>query len=271
MSTSTIVRSPVAERLVARAHRGKSADAARDRWLGVVSLLTGLVLWELCGRALDAPWLPPFSAVIAALIDLIDRGLLLESLMDSLVSLAVGFGIALVIGLVIGTLMGRFRLVREALDGYVYALFVSPTMIFVPIFFAIFGLTNGTRIAVIVVYVVFVIIINTSTAIQDVDASLAEMARSYGADGRQVLFRVVVPAALPLVFAGIQLGIGRAVKGMINGEMFIALVGLGALSRRFGGRFDADSTYAIVLVVLVLALILNRMVRLLDRRFTRWL
>jgi NitT/TauT family transport system permease protein len=245
--------------------------SAADRAVGVISVGVGLLLWEVAGRVFDAPWLPPFSAVIAALVDLIQEGLLLDALWDSVVNLAVGFGIALVLGLFVGALMGRYQLVYETLHGYVYALFVSPTMIFVPIFFALFGLTDGTRVAVIVVYAVFVIVINTATAIREVDVSLVEMARSYGARERHILFNVIAPASLPLVFAGIQLGIGRAVKGMINGEMFIALVGLGALSRRFGGRFDADSTFAIVLVVLSLALVLNRVVRLLDRRFTRWL
>jgi NitT/TauT family transport system permease protein len=97
------------------------------------------------------------------------------------------------------------------------------------------------------------------------------MAKSYGAREHDIVFRVIAPASLPLVFAGIQLGVGRAVKGMVNGELFIALVGLGALSRRYGGRFDAPTVYAIVLVLLALALVLNLIVRLLDRRFTRWL
>jgi NitT/TauT family transport system permease protein len=249
----------------------KRLSSALDRSIGALSVLAGLVLWEIVGRAFDVAWLPPFTAVIGALFDLTESGQLQEALKNSLINLGIGFGIALVIGLVVGALMGRYRLVHAALHGYVYALFVSPTMIFVPIFFALFGLTNGTRIAVIVVYAVFVMVINTATAVRDVDPSLEEMARSYGAKEHDILFRVIAPASIPLVMAGIQLGVGRAVKGMINGEMFIALVGLGALSRRYGGRFDADTVFAILLVVLLLALALNRIVRMLDRRFTRWL
>jgi NitT/TauT family transport system permease protein len=260
LSTARVVRRP-----------SSRLSSAVDRSIGVISVVAGMLLWEVVGRTLDVSWLPPFSAVIEALFDLIESGELQEAMKDSLVNLGIGFGIALVVGLVVGSLMGRYRLVHDALHGYVYALFVSPTMIFVPIFFALFGLTNGTRIAVIVVYAVFVIIINTDTAVRDVDPSLEEMARSYGAKEYDIFFRVIAPASIPLVMAGIQLGIGRAVKGMINGEMFIALVGLGALSRRYGGRFDAATVFAIVLVVLILALALNRIVRLLDRRFTRWL
>jgi NitT/TauT family transport system permease protein len=269
VTTSVLESDVTTPGVVRRAPR--RMNTALDRSIGVLSVVAGMAIWEVAGRALDVAWLPPFTAVIGALFDLIDSGQLQEALKDSLTNLGIGFGIALVIGLVVGALMGRYRLVHEALHGYVYALFVSPTMIFVPIFFALFGLTNGTRIAVIVVYAVFVMIINTSTAFRDVDRSLEEMARSYGAKEHDIIFRVIAPASIPLVMAGIQLGVGRAVKGMINGEMFIALVGLGALSRRYGGRFDADAVFAIVLVVLLLALALHRIVRLLDRRFTRWL
>jgi NitT/TauT family transport system permease protein len=224
----------------------------------------------MAGWVTDLSWLPPFSDVVRALVDLTVSGQILGNLWNSLKGLALGFGLALVVGLVVGGLMGRYRRVDQALSAYVYALFVAPTMIFIPIFFAIFGLTEGTRVAVVVMYAVFVIIINTAAAIRDVDVSLVEMARSYGAGERNIFFGVLVPGSLPLVFAGIQLGMGRAVKGMINGEMFIALVGLGALSRKFGGRFEADASFAIALVVLLVALVLNRLVRLLDNRLTHW-
>jgi NitT/TauT family transport system permease protein len=241
-----------------------------DRGLGTMSLLGGLVAWEAVGWIFGAAWLPPFSGVIRALIDLTLEGRILVNLMNSLRSLFVGFSIALGGGLVVGALMGRYRYVYQALDPYVYALFVSPTMIFIPVFFAIFGLAGGTRIAIIVVYGIFVIIINTATALRTVDTSLIEMARSYGASERQLFLRVLIPASLPLVFAGIQLGMGRSVKGMINGEMFIALVGLGALSQRFGGRFEAESAMAIALVILLVALVFNMVVRMVDRRLTYW-
>lgn len=241
-----------------------------DKYLGPLSLAAGLILWEGAGRLLALPWLPPFSEVLGALAELTAEGHILSNLATSLQNLAIGFVIALVGGLVVGGLMGRYRLINEALDAYVFALFISPTMIFVPIFFAIFGLSGGTLIAIVVVYAVFVIIINTATAIRTVDTSLIEMARSYGAKERQIFFRILVPGSLPLIFAGVQLGMGRAVKGMINGEMFIALVGLGALAQRFGGQFDAASSLAIALVILIVALVLNRLVKLVDNRLTFW-
>lgn len=238
--------------------------------LGTLSVVGGMLLWEAAGRMLGFAWLPPISTVVAKLVELVVTGEVLGHLVNSVISLAIGVAISLAIGLPLGALMGRFKRVDQALSVYVYAFFVSPSIVFAPIFFAIFGLARGTLVALIIMYTVFIIIINTKAAVQRVDKSLVEMARSYGANEWDVFFRVVVPAAMPLVFAGVQLGVGRGVKGMINGEMFIALVGLGALSQRFSGRFEAEGALAVVLVVLAVALILNAVIRWLDGRVNYW-
>jgi NitT/TauT family transport system permease protein len=143
-------------------------------------------------------------------------------------------------------------------------------MIFAPIFFALFGLSDAVRIAVIVVYSVFVIVINTATAIRTVDPALVEMARSFGCNERQIMLRILLPAALPLVFAGIRLGMGRAVKGMINGEMFIALMGLGALAQRYGSQFQSAKVFALTIVILIIALLGNWIVQVSENKLTSW-
>lgn len=244
------------------------------RWvepnLELLSILAGLLMWEAAGWVLGFPWLPPFSAVMVKMIDLFITEDILTHLRTSLTNFAKGVALALGIGLPVGALMGRFKWVDQALSVYVYAFFVAPVLVFVPVFFAIFGLASGTIVAVVFVYTVFVIIINTRTAVQTVDRSLLEMARSYGANEFALFWRVIVPAALPLTFAGIQLGIGRGVKGMINGEMFIALVGLGAISQRFSGRFEAEGALAVAVLILFVAIIFNFVVRKLDTTINHW-
>jgi NitT/TauT family transport system permease protein len=236
----------------------------------LLALVGGVALWELLGRLLGLPWLPSFSSVVSALVVFIrDQGILLD-LRSSLQALGIGFGVSLVLGVGVGALMGRYRRLEQALDIYVYAFFVAPSMIFAPIFFAIFGLSDATRIAVIVMYSLFVIIINTTTAVRHVDPALVEMARSFGTNERQIMMQILLPASLPLIFAGIRLGMGRAVKGMINGEMFIALVGLGALAQKYGSQFAAPQAFAIVLLILVVALVANWVVGFVDNRLTRW-
>ena len=243
---------------------------ARDRSLEVVALLGGAALWESLGWGLGLQWLPPFSKVMEALLEFLRSGVILANLGSSLMALMTGFALALVFGLALGALMGRYRHVERALDVYVHALFVCPAILFAPIFFAIFGLSDGARVAIVVVYSTFVIVINTATAIRTVDPSLVEMAYSFGCRERQIFTRILLPASLPLIFAGIRLGMGRAVKGMINGEMLIAFVGLGALAQRYGAQFDAAKVFAIAMIVLIIGLVGNALVQTLDNRLTSW-
>lgn len=242
----------------------------QSNWVEVLAIIGGALLWETLGWQLSLPWLPRFSDVIAALVQFVQSGMILANVAVSLQGLAIGFAISLVCGLLVGALMGRYRRVEEAIDIYVYALFIAPSIIFAPIFFALFGLSDAVRIAVIVVYSVFVIIINTAAAIRTVDPALVEMARSFGCNERQIMLRILLPAALPLVFAGIRLGMGRAVKGMINGEMFIALMGLGALAQRYGSQFQSAKVFALTIVILIIALLGNWIVQVCENKLTSW-
>jgi NitT/TauT family transport system permease protein len=235
-----------------------------------LSLVGGIVLWEALGWLLALPWLPPFSKVIVALTELIQSGEILANLVISLRSLAIGFVISLVVGFLVGIMMGLSRRVDQAIGIYVNALLFTPHLVFAPIFFAIFQLSDWTRIAVIVKYTVFIIIINTATAIRTADPALVEMAHSFGASKRQIFRRILLPASVVVLFAGVRLGMGRAVKGMINGEMFIAFVGLGGVVQKYGSQFDASRVLAITLVILAVAVVMGGLVQTVDRRMTRW-
>ncbi len=167
--------------------------------------------------------------------------------------------------------MGMFPIVNSALDMYVYALLTAPSLVFAPIFFSIFGLGRGSIVSLIVMYAVFIIIINTADGVRSVPRELVEMARSYNASSFQIARRVIIPAAMPMIMAGLRIGVSRAVKGMINGEMLIAVVGLGRLVKVAGGRFDAASVLAVLLVIIAVAWVAAAIVQAIDRRVTRWL
>jgi NitT/TauT family transport system permease protein len=239
---------------------------------GPVSLLVGVTLWELVGRVFALAWLPPFSKVFDRLVDLIRADLIQVNLSSSLQAMAIGFAFSAVVGLALGALMAWFPLVDRALSVYVYAFFVLPSITLAPVFLALFGASNTTRLAVIISNCLFVMIQNFRTAFQhSADDELVQMARAYGARRREVARFVVFPSASPMVFATLRLGVGRALKGMINGEQFIAVFGLGGLVQRFGSQFDSVSVFAILLVIVVIALALDWIVRLVDRRVSRWM
>ena len=236
----------------------------------ILALLAGLLAWELIARAIQLAWLPPLSVVLAQVAFLLGSPAVRGDILSSLTALSLGFGISLAVGLPLGALMGRFRSVEAALDVYVNALLVAPTIMFVPIFFAVFGLSDATRVAVVVVFTVFVIVINTMTGIKTVDPTLIEMAHSFGASEQLIIRRVLLPGALPLVVAGISTGLARAIKGTILGEQLVAFVGLGALAEKYGAQFDMGKVFAISVLVLMFALVSNACLQVIDRRLTRW-
>ena len=267
MSTTTVVKPR-------RAHPPGIVPIGRLRGgaaATIASLAGGAILWEVGARIWDVRFLPPLSEVIVRLGELTADGLILTSLWGSLINLTIGFGISLVFGIGIGLLMGAYRKVEMALDWWVYGLDTAPGLVFAPIFFAIFGLGPEPIIAVIVMYAIFTIIVNTVAAIRTVPAPLVEMGRSYCASDRQLFFRIILPAATPLIMAGVRIGMGKAVKGMINGEMFIAAVGLGAVIISAGRRFDSAAILAVLLVTIIVATISVKAVQLVDARLTSWL
>lgn len=235
-----------------------------------VALVGGMVLWEVLGRVVGVPWLPPLSAVIGGLVELTRNGEILANLVVTLRTLVVGFVLSVVVGIPMGALMGRSRRVEQAFGVYVYAAILVPGLAMAPIYFAIFGLSDVTRILIVVQFAAFFLIVNTATAFRTVDGSLEEMGRSFGASRWQVLQRIVLPGSLVLVFAGVRIAVGRAIKGMISGEMFIAVVGLGGVIQKYGSQFDAAKVLAVALVTLVLSLVLGAATNAVDRRFTRW-
>lgn len=236
----------------------------------VTIVVTG-ALWEVAARIAEVSFIPPLGDVLARLWTMTADGLILPNLARSLGNLAIGFGISVVLGTAIGAAMGLSKKVEAALDIYVYALLTTPTLIFAPVFFAIYGLGSGSIIALIVLYAILYIIVNTAAAMEAAPRELLEMAESFNAPRWEVLRRIRLPAALPLIMAGYRVAIARAVRGMINGEMFIAATGLGALVIQAGARFDATTVLAVLILIIVIAYLAIELVGLLDRRLTSWL
>ncbi len=261
-----------ADRVTVPTERRRRLRARVRRSLpAAIGVAVGIALWEILGRVTEAPFLPPFSAVLARLAEMLAGGELVGHILSSLTNLAIGFSIAVVVGVLVGAAMGTSRRVEAMLDMYVYALLTAPGVVFAPIFFTIFGLGRESVIAVVVIYSVFVIIIDTMAGIHEVSGELREMARSFGASRRQLIVKVLLPAAMPLTFAGIRLGAGRAVKGMVNGEMLIAVVGLGSVVIRAGQFFDAESVLAILIVIVAIAFAVVWVVGMVERRATSWM
>jgi len=238
---------------------------------GPFGLLVGLVVWEVLGQTQGYTFLPPASRVVMRLIDLVASGRIVPSLTVSLSNLLFGFAISLIVGIALGLGMGASRRFGAALDPYVNALLTAPSLVFAPIFFSIWGIGRESIIALIVTYSMFVVIVNTSAAVRAVSPDLQEMSRAFDSTQAQAFRWVTLPAAAPLIFAGIRVAAARAVKGMINGEMFIALVGLGKMIQDAQHQLDATTVIAVLWIVVSVALLVMALIDRIDRRVNGWL
>src|SRR5438034_9337526 len=189
---------------------------------------------------------------------------------SSLVSLVKGFVPAAVLGVAVGLAMGRFATVRHLLDGWVNALMSAPLSALVPVLIALFGIGDTVLAATVFMFSFFVIVVNTLTGVRSTDPSLVEMARSFGAGELALVGRLYLPTALAADMLGLRLGVVRAVKGMVLGEMLISLVGLGERLIYYGNTFLIAELYAVIASVLLIALATSQLAQALDRALIRW-
>jgi len=222
----------------------------------LLSLLILAALWEVAGRTAGLMTLPPLSAVCLALIRLFAAGALTEPLLDSTLALLAGLGISLSLGSVLGIAIGLSRTCAIVLGPLIKAGLCAPMIAFVPVFMMLFGIGQQTRIATVVAFSLFVVATHAITAIRAADHELINMAASFGADGKRLLWEVRLPAGAPVFLAGLQLGVARGIKGLINGEVLIAVMGLGGLVKKYGTVFSMESLYAVILFILLYAVCL---------------
>lgn len=248
---------------------GKSrAYAWLLRALPIISILTFIGVLEILGRMDVSRVIPPFSLVVATIFELVEGGQL-ESFTVSLQALAIGFIAALVFGLAVGILTTVSKTFDYITEPYINGFMSMPTSALIPVLMVIFGLGQTTRIVVVFLYGFFVIVVNTQAGLRQVDPAHAEMARAFGAKGVTYLRTVTVPTALPLILTGIRLGISRSLKGMVNSETIISITGIGALIIRFGRSFDVAGLYAVILIVIVMAVFFTSIIQMLESRFVR--
>lgn len=231
----------------------------------LISLIVLLAAWEIAGRSMNVITLPPLSMVLAAFVKLWVSGEVTAPLLDSTTALMLGLLISLVVGSVVGVGMGLSRFVDTAIGPYVKAGLATPMITFVPVFMMVFGIGSTTRIATVVAFSVFIIATNAATAMRSTDPRLLEMAQSFGA-GRWTIFRDIrIPAGAPYFVAGLRLGVARGVKGLINGEVLIAIIGLGGLVKKYGTVFSMDHLYAVILLIVAYAVIAVALLSLVIR------
>jgi NitT/TauT family transport system permease protein len=256
--------------------RAQTPPAAKPRrplpsWvITVASLVVLLGTWEIFGRDVNPVFGSYPSAIAEAGWQLARTGKLWAALSDSLRPFLVGYGLAILIGVPIGLVTGRFRTVEAAIGIYITAGYAMPLVALVPLLVLWLGLGFAVKVAVIFLMSVFPICINTWVGVTAVPKTLIEVGKSFVAPNSVILRRIVLPATLPYIMAGIRLAVGRAVVAMVIAEFFTSISGLGAIIITSANNFDTATMFVPIVILMVMAIGLTYLIGAVERWVAPW-
>ena len=231
-----------------------------------VSLLVWFALWEIVGRLELVFLIPPFTDVLAAIGTVVTSDRFAEAALLTLQAYGIGMALALAVGIGMGFWMGRVKAVGELMGMWANIFESSPLTAIVPALMALLGFGLPTMIVTVFLFSVWVIALDTQVGVARVSQSLLEMGQSFGASRRQVLTKIVLPAALPEILAGVRLGLIRGVKGVIIGQLLIAIVGIGYLFERYSRSFLMAEFWALLIIVFAFAFAASETIAYFERK-----
>ena len=263
---------PAASSTAAAAPSRPLARTVISRRRALVSILLGLLLWELIGRFVltNAILFAPFSKVIEVGWRMTASGEIWRHLGVSAAEFFLGFGLAVLLGIAIGVLMARSRLARDTIDPWVSIFYSSPLVALMPFYLLLFGVGLLSKVAIVFTVSIFPVLLNTYTGIRSADRNLLDVARSFSCSRLQTFTKIEIPSALPFVITGIRLGIGRGLTGVVVGELFASRAGLGSVIATAGQSFDAATVLLGVLLFTLSGLLMMGLLAWLEAALAPW-
>jgi NitT/TauT family transport system permease protein len=239
---------------------------------GALSVIGGLLLWELLSRYVvaNALFLAGPIQIVQAIWALGRSGELWRHLWISAVEFAIGYVIASVLGIALGFGMASSATMKRAMQPWVSGLYATPTIALAPLFILWFGIGIWSKVLVVITLVLFPVTINTEAGLRTTSERLIEMLRSFGATPRQIFFKVSLPSAVPFILAGLKLGIGRGLIGVVVAELFGSRAGLGRLISASADAFNMPELFAGVVVLAVAGIAMTAGFGWIERRLVPW-
>ena len=238
----------------------------------VFALVVALGLWEL---ASVQEWIDPRlfgrpSGVWTSLLEYLPSDRAAESLQSTFGAVAVAFVIGSVSGTLVGLVLGIAPKLDAVLGVFLTPLNSVPRIALAPLFIAWFGLTASAKVALAVSIVFFILAENARSAVRSVDHDLMTMARVTGLSKVALLWKVVLPSAVPSLFVGLRLTFTYSLLGVIASEMIAARQGLGQDMVFFSSSYQMNTLFAILILLIIIAIFVNFAFSAAERYLLRW-
>jgi len=244
-------------------------------WFGrrapvVLSLIAGIALWEIAGRASSPAFLVPFSVTVERLWTMAVSGTLIAQFLDSAALFGAGFALSVIVGVPVGLLLARVRVLRVGIEPYIMVLYATPMVALIPFILSLMGFGFAPKVLVVFLFAVFPVLYNTVEGARSIRPELIEVAQSFRS-GEWALWReVMLPYTLPYTMTGVRQAIGRALVGMVAAEFFLSSTGLGQIIMASSQNFDTAGVFASILLIGLIGVGLMRVGVMIERHFARW-
>jgi NitT/TauT family transport system permease protein len=243
-----------------------------ERWMRLIAPVSLLAIWELAVRTggLDARFFPAPSSIAGTFVQFATSGALATNTWATLQRILIGFVIGAVPGTILGLAMGTNRFVRAYFDPVIGLLYPIPKIAILPLLIFIFGLGEQSKFVLVAFGVFFLMVINTEAGVRQIDPIVFDAARAFKIRPLAFYTRVLVPGALPNIFAGMKLSIGIAIVLAVAAEFTAAKSGLGFTIYNSEQLLDIDTLYVALVAVSLLGFLLTTGLDALERAFVPW-
>lgn len=242
------------------------------RILSIVSPLTLLLLWEVSSRLqiIDTRLFSSPSLIFQASIPLLTSGELLYNTAVSIQRVLAGFCAGALPGIILGMAMGLSPHMRSAIEPMIAATYPIPKLAIMPLILLVFGLGETSKIFTIAIGVFYLVVINTMAGVLDIEKIYLDVAKNFGASRKNFYLTVAFPGALPMIFAGLKLGMGMALILIVAAELSAAKAGVGWMIWRAYDMFDIEQMFIGLITLSLLGYCFSLVLDLLERWILPW-
>ena len=194
-----------------------------------------------------------------------------EALLETVEVVGLGFGLSVVVGLPVGVIIGRWKVVEMVVEPWIFAINSIPIVVLIPSLYFSIGGGFTADVFISFVFAVFTMIMNTHAGVKYTSNALAEVGRTFGATEAQYISKILLPASMPDIVAGMRIAAGRALLGAIMAEALLgANHGLGGFMMTFHDILNTPAMMATVVLVALVGILFLQAPKLLERRLFKW-